>query len=193
VTFSSGSAGKTVGHASASILSGGLSLARETNGLAGNSGNATKVWADARISITPDATNEVGDSHTFTVLAEKNEGQGAGWVAADDGTIVAVTLTDSNGASSSVATDTCATGTVGGSCAVTFTQAVRAPRRSCFGNHPECRVEPGVRRMARGHSGDATGFGRRTDHISPDENGIGEDHTLASWQRRTRDRVLAGW
>jgi hypothetical protein len=91
----SNSAGTTVGHASATIASDGLNLFRETDGLAGNSGDATKVWVGARISIAPDDTNEVGDDHTFTVTVEKNEGQGAGWVAADDGTIVTVGLTDS--------------------------------------------------------------------------------------------------
>jgi hypothetical protein len=50
VTFSSSSAGTTKGHASATILSGGLSLVRETDGLAGNSGDATKIWIAGSLS-----------------------------------------------------------------------------------------------------------------------------------------------
>ena len=124
IVFTSNSAGKVTGHASSSVSVGGLSLFRETNGSSPNSGDAVKTFVDARISISPDGTNGIGEDHTFGVLAEKNEGQGAGWVSADDGTKVAVTLTDSNGASSSVSIDTCSTtGTINGMCSVTFSSS----------------------------------------------------------------------
>ena len=39
-------------------------------------GPATKTWVDARIAIAPNATNEVGQPHTFTVTLEKDTGDG---------------------------------------------------------------------------------------------------------------------
>jgi hypothetical protein len=90
---------------------------------------------DARISIAPDDTNGIGEDHIFTVTVEKNEGQGAGWVAADDGTIVTVTLTDSNGASSTVSADNCATGTSG-------LQQRGHHGRPRLGDHRQRRSEP---------------------------------------------------
>ncbi len=73
----------------------------------------------ANISIAPDDVNEVGQEHTFTVTVNKE--LGATETPAADGTIVTVTLTDANGAISSVSSDTCASpGTVGGTCSVTF-------------------------------------------------------------------------
>lgn len=74
----------------------------------------------ANISIGPDDVNEVGEPHTFTVTVNQTK-LGVEEPAAD-GTIVTVTLTDSDGAVSEVSSDTCASpGTVGGTCSVTFT------------------------------------------------------------------------
>jgi hypothetical protein len=75
---------------------------------------------DANISIAPDDVNEVGEDHTFTVTVNKQFG---GLVEpADDGTIVTVTLTPSDGATITDVVDNCASpGTVGGECTVTFT------------------------------------------------------------------------
>jgi uncharacterized repeat protein (TIGR01451 family) len=120
IVFTSNSAGQVTGHASSSVSVGGLSLSRETDGVAPNSGDAVKTFVDARISITPDGTNGIGEDHTFTVLIEKNEGDGSGWVPADDGTTVSVTLTDAGGASASVSSEDCSTGTTNGLCSVTF-------------------------------------------------------------------------
>ncbi|MDY0341319.1 MAG: lamin tail domain-containing protein, partial [Coriobacteriia bacterium] len=62
-----------------------------TTGTTGNGANASKTYADARISITPlEATNPVGTNHTVTALVEVNAG--AGWVPAPDGTPVVFTL-----------------------------------------------------------------------------------------------------
>jgi hypothetical protein len=43
----------------------GQTIHVETNGEAPNSRDAVKRFVDARISITPDDVNEVGDPHTF--------------------------------------------------------------------------------------------------------------------------------
>ena len=71
-------------------------LTRDTDGTGANSGPAAKTWVNARIAIAPNATNEVGQPHTFTVTLEKDTGTG-GFVAAA-GEHVDFTLTDSNGA-----------------------------------------------------------------------------------------------
>ena len=40
-----------------------------------------KRWVNARISIAPNATNEVGQPHTFIVTLQKDIGDGNGFVA----------------------------------------------------------------------------------------------------------------
>ncbi|MGE5123827.1 MAG: SpaA isopeptide-forming pilin-related protein, partial [Acidobacteriaceae bacterium] len=158
IVFTSNSAGQVTGHASSNVSVGGLSLFRETDGTAPNSGDALKTFVDARISISPDGENGIGEDHTFGVLAEKNEGQGGGWVNADDGTIVAVTLTDSNGASSSVSTESCSTGTVNGLCSVTFSSSSAGTTKG----HASATILSGGLGLFRetdglaGNSGDAT-------------------------------------
>src|SRR6266508_2333779 len=101
VAISSAEPGTFTAHASVDLLSFGVSLHRETDGEGLNSDDATKVFVDASISITPSATNEVGTEHTFTVTVKENFGDGAGYVSATDGH-VDFTLTDSNGATSNL-------------------------------------------------------------------------------------------
>ena len=74
---------------------------------------------DASITIEPDETNKVGESHTFIVHVDKMI---AGVTSpADPGTIVDVTLTPANGAGCVITGDTCATGTdANGNCTITF-------------------------------------------------------------------------
>ena len=75
----------------------------------------------AKITIAPDATNEVGAPHTFTVTLQKDVG--AGFVPAA-GEHVDVTLTDSNGAAHTAPTGTCtnagANTDAAGQCTITF-------------------------------------------------------------------------
>lgn len=92
VTFTSPSAGKVTGTATATVAVGDTTVTVSTNGSNGNSGPAVKTFVDARISIGPDDVNGIGESHTFTVLVEKNLGDNS-WVAATEGN-VDVTLTD---------------------------------------------------------------------------------------------------
>src|SRR5947208_2140976 len=63
------SPGNTVVSATSSItLTGQGSVTRTTNGTGGNSGPASKTWADATIAITPaTATNSVGSNHTLPI------------------------------------------------------------------------------------------------------------------------------
>lgn len=69
VSLTSPTAGVSVVSATATTSVGGLTLVRSTNNNAGpgGSGNVTKRWVDASVSISPTATNPVGAAHTFTV------------------------------------------------------------------------------------------------------------------------------
>ncbi len=118
VTFTSDTATVITGHAAVSLTIDGLTVVRETDGTGDNSGDATKRFVDAFITIGPDDVNSVGESHTFTVTVQQDDGGGLGFVDPPDGTIVDVDLT---GDADNVA-DTCADpGTVSGECTVTFT------------------------------------------------------------------------
>jgi hypothetical protein len=44
-----------------------IGLTRSTDGVAPNSGPATKYWVNAYITITPDGLNPIGEEHTFDV------------------------------------------------------------------------------------------------------------------------------
>src|SRR4029079_5621335 len=116
--------GKVTGHASSTVSLGtpSTTFTVQTDGAAGNSGDAVKTYVDARISITPNATNEVGQPHTFTVTLTKDTGTGTFVPAANEH--VDVTLTDSNGAAHTAATGTCTTGgantNAAGQCTITF-------------------------------------------------------------------------
>src|SRR4029079_12387579 len=99
----------------------GVELTRSTDGTGSNSGPAVKTWVNARISIAPNATNEINDPHTFTVTLEKDLGDGAGFVPAAGETVL-VTLTSINGSSIANVTSNCSGGTdAAGQCTVTFT------------------------------------------------------------------------
>src|SRR5262249_26093359 len=98
-------------------------LHRETGDVnPGDGPNAQKTWVNARIHITPSATNRVGAPHTFTVLLEKDLGNGTFVPAA--GEHVDVTLTDGNGATHTAPTGTCtaagANTDANGQCTITF-------------------------------------------------------------------------
>src|SRR5439155_1662952 len=128
IVFTSATGGKVVGNAAVTLTLAGVTITRDTNPATstipgpGGSGPATKTFVDANITIAPDATNEVGRPHTFTVTVKRNTGNGSGLVAVPDGTKPTVTLTNSSGAAFSLVSDTCAaSGTVGGQCTVTFT------------------------------------------------------------------------
>ncbi|HET9346543.1 MAG TPA: SpaA isopeptide-forming pilin-related protein [Candidatus Limnocylindrales bacterium] len=123
VTLNSNTPGTTVVSASSTVNVAGTNITVSTNGQGSNSGNLTKVWVDARISIDQDDVNRVGDPHTFSVLVEANTG--SGWVAVND---EAVTVNLAGDADS--VTDNCANGTgdngdtpseATGVCNVTFT------------------------------------------------------------------------
>ena len=122
VTITSAVPGATVVSAHSTVTVAGVALTRDTNGTGGNSGPATKTWVQPRITITPSATNGVGQPHTFTVTVETNSGAGFSPV---QGAHVDVTLTDSLGAVHTAPTGTCTTAgpntNAAGQCTITFT------------------------------------------------------------------------
>ena len=77
-TLISTETGTTTVKASTTVYDWDLS----TDGEAYNSDPAEKEWVDARISISPDGINPVGQSHDFTVTVEKYLGEDTGWIPA---------------------------------------------------------------------------------------------------------------
>src|SRR5262249_1679161 len=82
IVFASATAGQVTGHASSTLTVGGVSLTRATTGTLHSEGDAVKTFVDAKITIAPSQTNEVGKTHTFTVTLLKDTGDGKGFVAA---------------------------------------------------------------------------------------------------------------
>ena len=124
ITLNSALTGVTTVSAHTTVSVAGVSLTRNTDGVAPNSGPATKRWVNARILIAPNATNAVGQPHTFTVTLEKDIGDGAGFVPAA-GEHADVLLTDAGGAAHTAPTGTCTTAgantNAAGQCTITFT------------------------------------------------------------------------
>jgi len=124
LTVNSPTVGTGTVNGSATWSVGGVTITRATNGTSGfgSTTEGTKTWVDARIKISPDATNEVGDDHTFTVTVEKDAGDGNGFVAAS-GVTVTPSKSDSNGATSTITGGTCETGTTdaSGQCTIIVT------------------------------------------------------------------------
>jgi uncharacterized repeat protein (TIGR01451 family) len=83
--------------------------------------SGVKTWIDYRVTVNPpEAENLTGTNHTFTVLVEKDSGDGEGFVPLTDA-MPEITLT---GVGSQVS-ETCSTGTDGdGECTVVITSAV---------------------------------------------------------------------
>src|SRR6185436_8260329 len=103
-TFISSTPGKVTGHAVSSLNLGSSQdpIFIQTDGVGENGSDAVKTFVDARIHITPDATNRVGFQHTFVAHVEKNLGDGNGWVDAA-GVAVQITVANSLGASANPA------------------------------------------------------------------------------------------
>jgi hypothetical protein len=122
LTITSNATGQTTVRAATDVAVGGVTLHRETGDAhAGDSANATKLWVNAAIVIAPNATNEVGAPHTFTVTVLQDTGSGL--VAVGAGLPCNVTLTNGNGATANPAGPFNLTTNASGQCAVTFTSA----------------------------------------------------------------------
>ena len=97
--------GTSTVHASATVnvagVSGSANVAVATNGYGANTVSNTKTWVDARITIQASATNNITESHTFTVTVEKDSGAGFGPAA---GVTVSPTI---SGAVGTITVGTC--------------------------------------------------------------------------------------
>jgi hypothetical protein len=130
VTFHSDSAGQVIGSASTTQTIGGQSVTRTTgdgydapgnNPHDSDSGNATKTYVDAYITISPPfATNPLSATHTFTATVWVNDGLGGGFVHAPDGTSVTFSYVGSH-VGSITSTNPCTT--TNGSCSVDTTSS----------------------------------------------------------------------
>src|SRR5262249_30507749 len=173
------------------------------DGLSGDSGDATKAFVDARITITPDDTNEVGQEHTFTVTLLKDLGDGNGLVAAANESVT-VTLTGANGAKPGIHGQGTApaaaapslitlTTDINGQAKVTFTSATSGkvfgdakatlsldPDGPGAGSLPAISVTRQTGDGLSGDSGDATkAFVDARISIAPDDtNEVGQSHTF---------------
>ena len=187
IVFTSNSAGQVTGHATVTLTVGGVSLTRETDGLSNNSDDAVKTFVDAAISIGPNATNAVGDPHTFTVTVTQDAGDGNGLVAAGNGH-VDFTLTDSNGALSvlDAASSTCDEAgpnlDASGQCTIVFT----SNSAGTVTGHASVTLTVGGVSLTRetdglsNNSGDAVkNFVDAAISIAPDAtNEVGDPHTF---------------
>jgi uncharacterized repeat protein (TIGR01451 family) len=152
VTFTSATAGEVIGSASTTftVVPGvpSTTLTRSTgDSNAGDSGQVTKFFEDANISISPNATNGLTEPHTFTVTVLDNAGDGKGYVAAAN-VPVTVSLAGQNGASPVGATPLSGTTDVKGQFQVTFTsdsggQVVGTASTDFFLNGVELKRETG--------------------------------------------------
>jgi hypothetical protein len=122
-TDTSTSAGTDVVSASTSVTIHGtfndVTLSRSTDGTHGSSGPATKQWVDAKISISPNGTNPVGATHTFTAHVDVNPG--TGFVPAPAGTLINFSI--AAGGVGTLTPTSCTTVGTTGSCSVTDTSS----------------------------------------------------------------------
>jgi hypothetical protein len=118
VMINSATTGQIVASATSNVNVTGTIIPVSTDGVDPNSGNATKLYVDAKISIGPNATNIVGEAHNFTINVMKDAGDGSGFVAVDN-QLVNVTY------SGTIATpdDSCMTNSTG-HCIVTVNSLV---------------------------------------------------------------------
>jgi hypothetical protein len=197
VTITSSTTGLTTIRASTDVTVSGVLLHRATGDAnVGDSADASKLWASAKITIAPSATNEVGQPHTFTVTLSKDSGNG--FVAAPN-EHVDVTLTDSNGASHSAPTGSCTTAgantDANGQCTITFTSGAAGT----VTGHATSTLNVGGTTItvstsgAGGNSGDAVKtFVDANIQITPTSaiNPIGTNHTLTGhgWVRERAER-----
>jgi hypothetical protein len=125
VTVNSQTTGSLTCHASATVTLGNppTTFTISTDGVAPDSGDATKTWVDANIQITPaTATNVVNTNHTLTGHVNVDSGNGAGLVPAPDGTVISFSILSGPG-SFVGGVNTCATAGGTGSCTVAITSA----------------------------------------------------------------------
>jgi hypothetical protein len=121
VTINSTSTGLTKVEASATVTVNGRDVDVVTDGHGANAAPAVKRWVNARLVVSPsEATNAVGDTHTFTAHLELDLGDGNGFVDAPAGEIVRFSKESGPG---TFVSDHCTTGAIG-TCTVDLDSSV---------------------------------------------------------------------
>ncbi|HET9728454.1 MAG TPA: hypothetical protein VFR41_03485, partial [Acidimicrobiia bacterium] len=153
VTLNSPTAGVTTVHATTSVVIGGVTVNRATDGTGLNSGDMVKTYVDARISISPNGINEVNHAHTFTGHVDVNDG--SGWANAPAGTEIDFTIASGPG---TLSVNSCLTIGTTGSCTTSLNSSlpgvtqVGASTNVVVGGKTVSRTTNG----ANGNSGPAT-------------------------------------
>jgi hypothetical protein len=175
------------GHASSTIdFGGGAMITVQTDGTGGNSGDAVKTFVDANIQINPPtATNEVNTNHTLTGHVNVNDGSGAGFVNAPDGTLITFSLQNSNGATAVFVggVNTCTTAGGTGSCTVQITSSMGGTTTI----HATITVSVGGVSLTR-----ATGDAHVGDSVDAQKNWINPATTLTLVSQLPANPVSAG-
>jgi hypothetical protein len=180
ITFTSPSAGKVTGHASATLTINGIPVTVQTDGTNGNSTDAVTTFVDANVQISPlSATNPVGTTHTLTGHVNVNAGDGAGFVNAPAGTVVGFSLANANGATATfVGQSSCTTASTSGSCTVVIT----SPTAGSTSIHATTSVAVGGVSLTRATNPDAmktwTGVRARIAIAPSATNEVGASHTF---------------
>lgn len=184
IFINSNSVGTTTIHAAVTINVGGISIVRETDGTGLNSGDATKTYAAARISVTPSGVNWAGESHDFTALVERDDG--AGYIG-----VANVTVTGAPSGAGSLSGDgTCQTGS-DGTCILTATSSF--PGVMVLDVSANVPVNGGTETIPVSTSGVTGDFGPATKRwvdvqiaVAPltDENLLGTPHTITATLNR---------
>src|SRR5262245_58923845 len=118
LTVNSPTTGLATVSASSNVGVQAISIPVSTDGVAPNSGPATKRWVDATISIAQNAVNRVGTQHTFTVTVREDAGTGAGFVAASGETVTGSIANSAGATATFVGGNTCNTN-ASGQCTLT--------------------------------------------------------------------------
>jgi hypothetical protein len=145
VTLTSSDAGVTVVSGESHVNVKGVLFDLKTNGQGGNSGNLTKRWVDAFITIGPNAVNPLNKPHTFNVSVTAIP-SGAAPVHFDS---ITVSVTPAPSSQS----DTCATPQVSGNTA-TCTLTINSSVAGVFTANATAVVSAGGAKVTR--STDAT-------------------------------------
>jgi uncharacterized repeat protein (TIGR01451 family) len=171
---------------SSAIFTLAQNLGAFPNQIHSNTTTATVRIVNAEISITGSGVNEVNNPHTFTVTVKEDLGDGNGFVTVPAGVPVTVTLSNSNGSTTSPLTYNLTTD-ANGQASVTFTSAtagtVTGNATTTFtivSGNPSTTVTRSTGDSNVGDSGPVTKvFEDAQISIGPNAtNGISEPHTF---------------
>ena len=199
VTFTSFTTGTTTGVATAGTSIDGVDLTESTDGsetVIGsgvfNGDPALKQWidVDAKITITPDDTNEVGDDHTFTITVWEDDGMMTdvdgemGFFDRAANETVTVDLTDLFGANNNLGPQVIGVTDANGEFTVTFTSLTGGLVIGSASSDVD--VNGTIVSVATDGVGNNSGpaeklFVDAKIIIEPDDvNAVGEDHTFTA-------------